>query len=282
MRGQRCVGRTPEARNNLMTTKSARWVRLAAAALLVLLASPAPARADAVSMQARRDFPVGSVSINVALGDFNGDGVADLAVTNYLAGTVSVLLGNGDGTYRPALSVPVGANPWAIAVGDFNSDHILDLAVTNYGSSTISVLLGNGDGTFRAAAPVAVDTPTSVAVGDFNGDGKSDLVVTNYGSSTVSVLLGNGDGTFRAASPIAVGCPIWPWPITEPAPSRSYWATAMGRSEPRRVSRPVAVRIPSPWATSIATASPIWRWPTGALTRSPCCWATATGASGRR
>src|SRR5206468_11974814 len=118
-RGQRCVGRTPEARTKVMSTKSARWVRLAAAALLVVLVSPAPARADAVSMTARRDFPVGSVSINVALGDFNGDGVADLAVANYLAGTVSVLLGNGDGTYRPALSVPVGANPWAIAVGDF-------------------------------------------------------------------------------------------------------------------------------------------------------------------
>ena len=71
-----------------MSTKSARWVRLAAAALLVLLVSPAPARADAVSMTARRDFPVGSVSINVAIGDFNGDGVADLAVANYLAGTV--------------------------------------------------------------------------------------------------------------------------------------------------------------------------------------------------
>src|SRR5438552_12423556 len=148
-----------------MSTKSARWVRLAAAALLVVLVSPAPARADAVSMTARRDFPVGSVSINVALGDFNGDGVADLAVANYLAGTVSVLLGNGDGTYRPALSVPVGANPWAIAVGDFNGDHILDLAVTNNGANTISVLLGNGDGTFRAAPAVATSAPPGIVAG---------------------------------------------------------------------------------------------------------------------
>src|SRR2546427_12660590 len=106
-----------------MSMKSARWVRLAAAALLVVLVSPASARADAVSMTARRDFPVGSVSINVALGDFNGDGVADLAVANYLAGTVAVLLGNGDGTYRPAPSVPAAPNAWAIAGGDLNRGH---------------------------------------------------------------------------------------------------------------------------------------------------------------
>src|SRR5882724_11055290 len=130
-----------------MSTKSARWVRLAAAAFLVLLVSPAPARADAVSMQARRDFPVGSVSINVAIGDFNGDGVADLAVTNYGADTVSVLLGNGDGTFRAAAPVAVDT-PTSVAVGDFNGDGKSDLVVTNYGSSTVSVLLGNGDGTF--------------------------------------------------------------------------------------------------------------------------------------
>src|SRR5438046_10598214 len=101
-----------------MSMKSARWVRLAAAALLVVLVSPAPARADAVSMTARRDFPVGSVSINVALGDFNGDGVADLAVANYLAGTVSVLLGNGDGTYRPALTLPVRSEARRIGMAE--------------------------------------------------------------------------------------------------------------------------------------------------------------------
>src|SRR2546428_9438679 len=167
-----------------MSTKSARWVRLAAAALLVLLVSPASARADAVSMTARRDFPVGSVSINVALGDFNGDGVADLAVANYLAGTVSVLLGNGDGTYRPALSVPVGANPWAIAVGDFNGDHILDLAVTNNGANTISVLLGNGDGTFRAALAIATAAPPAFVAVGFHRDGPPAHLATDNSAGT--------------------------------------------------------------------------------------------------
>ena len=155
---------------------------------------------------------LGTVAYGVAVGDFNGDGIADLAVTNFGSGTVSILLGNGDGTFTQTLipTVAVGTNPYGVAVGDFNGDGVVDLVITNETSSTVRIFLGNGDGTFTQASgsPVPVGTnPYSVAVADFNGDGIQDLAVANNGSGNVSILLGNGNGTFTnaSASPIAVG-----------------------------------------------------------------------------
>src|ERR1022692_2191653 len=136
------------------------------------------------------------------------DGKLDLAAANGVG--VSVLLGNGDGAFQPAVTYAAGTYTESIAGGAFNGDGNPALAVTNPGSSGIvSVLLGNGDGTFQAAVNYNVGTyPYSVAVGDFNGDGKPNLVVTNNTSSTadsVSVLLGNGDGTFQPALNSAAG-----------------------------------------------------------------------------
>src|SRR5208283_5061347 len=101
---------------------------------------------------------------------------------NYSDGTVSVLLGKGDGTFRPQVTYPTGLTPDAVAVGDFNGDGKLDLAVVNTGcppaggtcsGGSISVLLGNGDGTFQQPITTNADTVlTSLAVGDFNGDGR--------------------------------------------------------------------------------------------------------------
>ena len=148
---------------------------------------------------------------SVALADLNGDGMLDLAVANYGNGTVSVLLGNGDGTFQTEVSYNVGKSPYSVAVGDFNGDGKADLAVANSGDGTTSVLLGNGDGTFQTAVNYTVGaSPYSVAAGDFNGDGKPDLAVANYGASgdttgTVSVLLGNGDGTFQTPVSYSVG-----------------------------------------------------------------------------
>jgi hypothetical protein len=158
-----------------------------------------------IALSAPSAFGAGTGPISVAVGDFNGDGKLDLAVANNGSNNVSILLGNGDGTFQAAVDYGAGTEPWSVAVGDFNGDGKLDLVVANEGGN-VSILLGNGDGTFQAAVNYGAESePTSVAVGDFNGDGKLDLAVANYGSSNVSILLGNGDGTFKTAVNYAVG-----------------------------------------------------------------------------
>jgi hypothetical protein len=158
------------------------------------------APSSSIALGAPSAFGAGISPVAAAVGDFNGDGKLDLAVANQGSNNVSVLLGNGDGTFRAAVSYGTGQFPYSVAVGDFNRDGKLDLAVANFDSNSVSVLLGNGDGTFRAAVSYGTGSgPHSVAVGDFNRDGKLDLAVANQASNDVSVLLGNGDGTFQTA-----------------------------------------------------------------------------------
>jgi hypothetical protein len=146
---------------------------------------------------------------SVAVGDFNGDGQQDLATASLSTDSVSVVLGNGDGTFQSALISATGDGPFSVVVGDFDRDGRQDLAVA--GSSGVSVLLGNGDGTFQRAVTFAAgNNPQSVAVGDFNGDGQQDLAVANAGSASgdsdsVSVLLGDGTGSFSPAANYVVG-----------------------------------------------------------------------------
>ena len=161
------------------------------------------------TFQAAVNYDVGTNPTYVAVADLNGDGNLDLAVSNQNCtnggppcgtGTVSILLGNGDGTFQPHLDYAAGSNPNSVAVGDFKGDGKLDLAIANGNSvdpSTVSILLGNGDGTFQAPVSYPLNTNgVSVATADFNHDGKLDLaVVDNIG--LVSILLGNGDGTFQ-------------------------------------------------------------------------------------
>jgi hypothetical protein len=148
------------------------------------------------------NYPAGVGARSLTVGDFRGIGILDLAVVSHglgpgAQGNVSILLGNGDGTFQPAVDYPIGRGSDGIAVGDFNGDGTLDLAVCNYASSTISILDGVGDGTFRPAVNYPTGHgPTSVAVGDFNGDGKPDLAVTNRQDGTVSILLNDGHGAF--------------------------------------------------------------------------------------
>ena len=160
-------------------------------------------RCVAVDFGAAMKYTVGANPRAVSVGDFNGDGIMDLVVADSgtLApgddGSVSVLLGNGDGTFRAAVNYSAGKIPVAVATGDFNGDGKLDLVVANSGSSNISVLLGKGDGTFQTHVDSEIGAGlTGLAVGDFNGDKKLDLVVS-HGPGGVSVLLGNGDGSFQ-------------------------------------------------------------------------------------
>jgi len=166
------------------------------AGLLILCLHPAFAQSPPpVSFNAAKNFRAGFTT-SVAVSDFDGDGKRDLVVANN-SGGVSVLLGNGDGTFQAGVNYTAGTTPYSVAVGDFNGDGHPDLVVANNGGG-VSVLLGNGDGTFQPPVNYAAGTtPNSVAVGDFNGDGHPDLAVADQGGG-VSVLLGNGDGTFQA------------------------------------------------------------------------------------
>lgn len=141
----------------------------------------------------------------VAVADLNGDGTLDLVTANSGTNNVSVLLGNGGGTFGKATQFPAGTEPNSVSVGDFNNDGKRDLVTADSGSSSVSVLLGNGDGTFGAAANFSAGPNTfALAVADFNVDGNLDVAVSKYGSNKVSVLLGNGDGTFGGATDYTV------------------------------------------------------------------------------
>jgi FG-GAP-like repeat len=135
----------------------------------------------------------------IAAGDFNGDGLPDLAVTFEFGSDIQVSINQGGGKFGPPVSYPVQGQPLGIAVGDFNGDGKLDLAVTNIYGLALGILLGNGDGTFQPAYGVQAGLDSyGVAVGDFNGDGKLDVVaVQETSGQNLSVLLGNGDGTFQ-------------------------------------------------------------------------------------
>jgi serine/threonine protein kinase len=203
------AGRRQRGRRRLLTA-------LAATAALILLAvalyvlrpgkpnsagagstPQGPAPACHFTLQTR--YAVGRMPYAVATGDFDGDGNIDLAVTSLADNSVSILRGNGDGTFQKAVPFATGARPHGIVAGDFNRDGKLDLAVANHEADTVSIHLGNGDGTFRPASTLPTpNRPLGLALADFNGDGVPDLAVACT-KSALAVFLGRGDGTFQQA-----------------------------------------------------------------------------------
>jgi hypothetical protein len=149
--------------------------------------------------ETRARLPVSLYADSVAVGDFNRDGKLDLAVASQGATGVSVLLGNGDGTFQAPVNYTVPVAPDQVTVADLRNIGIQDLVVTNFNDS-VSVLLGNGNGTFQAAVNYPTPPgPTFIAVGDFNGDHILDILTLELSGECrcLSVLLGKGDGTFQ-------------------------------------------------------------------------------------
>ena len=150
-----------------------------------------------------------AVAGNIALADFNGDGVQDLVVEDDTGvGFVSVLLGDGAGGYGPAAQFATNqARPHGLSVGDVNRDGHLDIVCGNELGSNVVLLLGLGDGTFRTASTIttAIAQSRETALADFNGDGRLDLVVSDINNARLWLLLGNGDGTFRSGTAIPAG-----------------------------------------------------------------------------
>ena len=136
----------------------------------------------------------------VTVADFNGDGIPDLVTTTEYPGTLTVFLGNRDGTFTAKSTFTLPSNSISVAVGDFNGDGIPDLvAYTDAGETPgpATVFLGKGDGTFTTHSTLILGAnPISVGVGDFNGDGIPDLAEAEIYDNKVAILLGNGDGTF--------------------------------------------------------------------------------------
>ena len=178
------------------------WVSLSGSHVSILLG-----KGDG-TFETGADYLPGGDALSIVAGDFNGDGISDLATAGpeEPTGSISLLLGNGDGTFRAALNYLVDARfASSLIMGDFNGDGKPDLATSGWKYAdppsfgwvgTVSVFLGKGDGTFRTvvnhvAGPYGFTAGDLKAVGDFNGDGLADL------ASSTALLLGQGDGTFR-------------------------------------------------------------------------------------
>ncbi|MGB9430434.1 MAG: FG-GAP-like repeat-containing protein [Gammaproteobacteria bacterium] len=191
---------------------------------LVLLFTPAVALAGnplIITFGPPQLYATGNYPDSVAMGDLTGDGTMDLVVANLLDNTVSVLLGNGDGTFQPQAVYPTCTLPVQVVITDMNQDGKPDLVVlctTDQGAdwvpSTVSVLLGNGDGTFQTHNDYSTQVgtwqssgeyvPTQLLVGDLNGDGYPDVVTLGYGARAgdVHVLLNAGAGQNGVLQPV--------------------------------------------------------------------------------
>ena len=169
-----------------------------------------------------------SVPESVAIADLNGDGSLDLVTANRGSDDVSVLLGNGDGTFQAAQAFAAGDGPRSVAIADLDGDGVADLVTANRLSDDVSVLLGNGDGTFQAAQPFAA--------GDFLNRWRLPILTVT-------------------------GRRIWSRPIELLTTSASCWATATARFRGRRRLRRVSVLDQWRLPISTATGRRIWSPP---------------------
>jgi hypothetical protein len=174
---------------------------------LVLLGLPKSSSAQSFEAGQSSATPVHPNA--VAIGDFNEDGNADLAVPCWSPNSVSIFLGDGAGGISAPVNYATGPGPRFVVVADFNRDGHQDLAFANQateGPGEVAVLIGTGTGTFEPARHYPAQlAPFHLAVADFDNDGLLDVVVANSGSGSISILIGDGAGGFGAAVSIPVG-----------------------------------------------------------------------------
>jgi hypothetical protein len=151
---------------------------------------------------AQRQFPVGLLPKAVAAGDMNDDGKTDLVTANAGSHDISVILGNGDGSFGPPIPGPLISSALDLEIADFDGDGHQDVALPDYDASTLRVFRGNGAGGLLSQTTLLLGPgaqPTDVAVGDVNGDGRLDLAVACLGSNSVQIFLGTGGASFVPA-----------------------------------------------------------------------------------
>ena len=174
--------------------------------------------ASAQSLFPNPAYNTGAAPQSVVIADINADGKKDLIVANAGSNTVSVLRGNGDGTFGAKTDYLTGNGPASVAVADLNNDGRPDIVTANGGTNSISVLLNAGSGVFAAKNDYGIGTTasaSSVTLADVNGDGRPDVIVTHSGytdsggnyvpNSNISVFLNAGNGTFPNRQDFAVG-----------------------------------------------------------------------------
>lgn len=154
--------------------------------------------------------PCGPVASPSETGDFNRDGHTDACIANTQGSSISILLGNGNGTFAPQQLIGVGGIPRGLAVLDVDGDGDMDIVNTNAGSNNISLLINNGQGVF--APPVYIPTvgegEFAIAAADMNGDGLMDLVIGTQLDERIVVMRGNGNGTFSLLGTQQSGGPV--------------------------------------------------------------------------
>ena len=231
---------------------------------------------------------VGSDPYSIASAALRGTGhPLDLVTANEGSNTISVLLGNGNGTFQPPVNYTVGSEPIAVAIGDLNGDGVLDIAVANYGANTISILFGNGDGTFQTPVTYTVGTnPAAIAIANLDGKNGNDLVVSNWRQQQRQRPAQPGQRHLRHRRELR--CRFAPGRIQRRRLQRRWQARHCGgQLQQQHGERPAGQRrrhlrhpghllnaapvpIPTTWWrwTSTATASTTWRRRTTAPTPS--------------
>ena len=244
---------------------------------------------------APQTFATGAKPYSLAGADLNGDGYPDLVVANTDGNTLSILKGNGNGTFQNqfVINLSLVGSPEAAVLGDLNGDGKVDIATINLAppNGRLSIHFNQGNATFQSPITLAAGSfPRKLALGDFNNDGLLDVAFTNLSNSTFGVYLNKGQGSFQPLSTFVTDInpkPIWwatrmPMAITTWSFSisagllRSIWATAMEPSPVRKPTLPAIPRKTGPLWMSTAMAKSTW-WSETVSPPLTCSWVPAIG-----